>query len=105
MHSLHNTEVIEKIECLLPVSVTHSSCRYLASGSEDGTVVVWDLAGGRVMTEISSSSQVNSGNTASGTPHQDSIMNVCWSTDSSLLVSASSDGCVRTSHLKQTPAR
>ncbi|XP_037775451.1 TAF5-like RNA polymerase II p300/CBP-associated factor-associated factor 65 kDa subunit 5L [Penaeus monodon] len=78
--------------------------KYLASGSEDGTVVVWDLAGGRVMTEISSSSQVNSGNTASGTPHQDSIMNVCWSTDSSLLVSASSDGCVRTSHLKQTPA-
>lgn len=77
--------------------------KYLASGSDDGAVVVWDLAGGRVMAELSTGNQAGNGNTEIS-PHVDSIVGLCWSADSALLVSASSDGCVRTSHLGQTHA-
>ncbi|KAG7169590.1 TAF5-like RNA polymerase II p300/CBP-associated factor-associated factor 65 kDa subunit 5L-like, partial [Homarus americanus] len=75
--------------------------KYLASGSDDGAVAVWDLAGGRVLTELCAGGQTGSGNTEVS-PHLDSMVGLCWSTDSSVLVSASSDGCVRTGHLRQT---
>ncbi|KAK7082102.1 hypothetical protein SK128_020126 [Halocaridina rubra] len=75
--------------------------KYLASGGEDGTVAVWDLAGGKVLTELYAGSQTNLGNSGSPTPHMDSVVSLSWSTDSSLLMSASSDGCVRTSQIRQ----
>ncbi|XP_064089557.1 TAF5-like RNA polymerase II p300/CBP-associated factor-associated factor 65 kDa subunit 5L isoform X1 [Macrobrachium nipponense] len=75
--------------------------KYLASGGEDGTVAVWDLAAGRVITELFSGTQATTGINGVSTPHMDSVVDLSWSTDSSLLMSASSDGCVRTSQLKQ----
>ncbi|XP_045585310.2 TAF5-like RNA polymerase II p300/CBP-associated factor-associated factor 65 kDa subunit 5L [Procambarus clarkii] len=77
--------------------------KYLASGSDDGAVVVWDLAGGRVLTELSSGCQGSNGSTEVS-PHLESMVGLCWSSDSSLLISASSDGCVRTSYLEQAPS-
>lgn len=78
--------------------------RYLASGSEDGVVLVWDLAGGRVLADLGGGMEGSSGSTENS-EHLDPIVGLCWSADSSLLVSSSTDGCVRSSHLRQTTSR
>ncbi|XP_063845586.1 TAF5-like RNA polymerase II p300/CBP-associated factor-associated factor 65 kDa subunit 5L isoform X2 [Scylla paramamosain] len=74
--------------------------KYLASGSEDGAVLVWDLAGGRVLADLVGTDG-STGSTETS-EHLDPIASLCWSADSALLVSASTDGCVRSSHFRQT---
>ncbi|CAL4237901.1 unnamed protein product, partial [Meganyctiphanes norvegica] len=84
---------------------------YLASGGEDGSVVLWDLAVGRILCELGTSSSSNSHHSnhhtqqnsggSNSSQHTDSVVSLCWSKDSNLLISASTDGCVRTSQLKQ----
>lgn len=77
--------------------------KYLASGGEDGVVLVWDLAGARVLADLGAGAEGGSTSSSMDTSeHVDPIVGLCWSTDSNLLVSASSDGCVRSSHLRQT---
>ncbi|KAK4320841.1 hypothetical protein Pmani_008327 [Petrolisthes manimaculis] len=77
--------------------------KYLASGSEDGTVLVWDLAGGQVLSELSGSQ--SSSSNIDNVVHTDPVVGLSWSPDSALLTSASSDGFVRTSHLRQSAIR
>ena len=61
--------------------------------------MVWDLDAGKVLCELSQGTPASPTTTVSQTPHTDPVVALCWSKDSSLITSSSSDGCVRTSHL------
>lgn len=75
--------------------------RYLASGGEDGSVVVWDLASGKVLTDLSHLTTCDLPPVAAAPPAE-GVVQLSWSSDSKLLVVGSVDGVVRTIGLAQT---
>jgi WD40 repeat protein len=55
--------------------------RFLASGSEDGAVRIWDAETGALLRTLAG--------------HTDWVLSAAWSPDGRFLASASSDGTVR----------
>jgi hypothetical protein len=82
-------EIVEAIEPILaslrPSSVSSISWspggRWLASGSGDGTVRIWDAASGRELSRL--------------VGHSDGVRSVSWSPDGRRLASGSDDGTTR----------
>lgn len=98
--SLRCSDLVSSVfQCIILRSIltTFLYTRYLASGGEDGSVVVWDLASGKVLADLTHLTTCDLppiGATAS-TPSE-GIVELSWSKDSKLLVVGSIDGYVRT---------
>ena len=101
-HGLLTHAVLHHQSCINALAFSPNG-KYLASGSDDGNVVIWNLEAGKVLCELGQSHNSSiASQLTSNAVHSDPVVSLCWSKDSELLTSASMDGSLRISHVIPT---